>query len=79
MVVSLNPDFTLQVQEGRLQYVAGKKQLRELYLEYRMLYPAKLRVEMDWKPFFTDHKKLAQFVKRRVAGSGDRGSEDTDS
>ncbi|KAJ1201135.1 hypothetical protein NDU88_004950 [Pleurodeles waltl] len=42
MVVSLYPDFTLQVQEVRRQFIAGKKQLRELRLEYRMLYPAKL-------------------------------------
>ncbi|KAJ1197118.1 hypothetical protein NDU88_000980 [Pleurodeles waltl] len=58
----------------------GKKQLRELHLEYRMLYPAKLRVEVDGRPlFFTDHKKLAQFVKRRGADKGSCSADDTDS
>ncbi|KAJ1124670.1 hypothetical protein NDU88_003119 [Pleurodeles waltl] len=44
MAISLYLDFTQQVQE------AGKRQLQELHLEYRMLYPAKLRVEVDGKP-----------------------------
>ncbi|KAJ1106767.1 hypothetical protein NDU88_004165 [Pleurodeles waltl] len=42
MTVSLYPDFTLPVQETRRQFIAGKKQLRDLQLEYRMLYPTKL-------------------------------------
>ncbi|KAJ1097040.1 hypothetical protein NDU88_002169 [Pleurodeles waltl] len=65
ITISLYLDFTLQVQEGRRQFIAGKKQLRDLHFEYRMLYPAKLRVEVDGSLlFFTDHRKLAQFVKR---------------
>ncbi|KAJ1101689.1 hypothetical protein NDU88_006754 [Pleurodeles waltl] len=49
--------------------LAGKRQLQDLRLEYRMLYPARLRVMVDCKLFlFTDHKNLAQFLKRRMAG-----------
>ncbi|KAJ1192213.1 hypothetical protein NDU88_001525 [Pleurodeles waltl] len=80
MTVSLYPDFTMQVQEARRKFIAGKKQLRNLHLEYRMLYPVKLRVEVDGSPiFFTDYKKLDQFVKRRAAGKGSSSVDDADS
>ncbi|KAJ1082984.1 hypothetical protein NDU88_003145 [Pleurodeles waltl] len=79
MTVSLHPDSTLQVQEARRQFITGKKQLRDLHLEYRMLYPANLRVEVDGSLlFFTDHKKLDQFVKRRAACKGGGDADDTD-
>ncbi|KAJ1217615.1 hypothetical protein NDU88_005208 [Pleurodeles waltl] len=68
MTLSLYPDFTLQVQEVRKQFLPGKKQLRDLQLDYRMLYPAKLRVDVEGNTiFFTDHKKLEQFVNRKLA------------
>ncbi|KAJ1150390.1 hypothetical protein NDU88_003183 [Pleurodeles waltl] len=80
ITVSVYKDFTIQVQEARRQFIAGKKQLRNVRLEYRMLYLAKLRVEVDGSQiFFTDHKKLDQFVKRRVAGKGRSDVDDTDS
>ncbi|KAJ1127162.1 hypothetical protein NDU88_005565 [Pleurodeles waltl] len=81
--VKLNKELTtlrLKVQEARRQFLAGKKLLRNMHLEYRMLYPAKLRVEVDGSPiFFTDHKKLDQFAKCRMAcgGSGDIGNGDS--
>ncbi|KAJ1189349.1 hypothetical protein NDU88_006097 [Pleurodeles waltl] len=68
MTLSLYSDFILQVQEVRKQFLPAKKQLRELQLDYRMLYPAKLRVDVDGSTiFFTDHKKLEQFVSRKLA------------
>ncbi|KAJ1137115.1 hypothetical protein NDU88_003528 [Pleurodeles waltl] len=52
----------------RRQFIAGKRQLRDLRLEYRMLYPDRFRVTVDGKPLlFTDHKNLTQFLKRRMA------------
>ncbi|KAJ1082003.1 hypothetical protein NDU88_002175 [Pleurodeles waltl] len=69
-----------KMQEARRQFIAGKKQLRDLQLEYCMLYPAKLRVEVEGKPlFFTDHKKLALFIKHRTARNVDCSRDDTDS
>ncbi|KAJ1208388.1 hypothetical protein NDU88_003774 [Pleurodeles waltl] len=78
MTISLY-NFTKQVQEARRQFTAGKKQLRDLHLEYRMLYTAKLGVEVDGSSlFFTDHKKLDQFVKRRTAGKENCNVDDTE-
>ncbi|KAJ1091367.1 hypothetical protein NDU88_004494 [Pleurodeles waltl] len=80
MTVSLYPDFTLPVQEARQQFIAGKKQPRDLQLEYHMLYSAKLRVEVGGKPlFFTDHIKLAKFIKHGAMRNVDCDKDDTDS
>ncbi|KAJ1157657.1 hypothetical protein NDU88_010361 [Pleurodeles waltl] len=40
--VSQYPDFTQQVQDARRQCIPGERQLREMRLEYRMLYPSRL-------------------------------------
>ncbi|KAJ1151807.1 hypothetical protein NDU88_004586 [Pleurodeles waltl] len=78
--VKLNKELSalrLKVQEARRQFLAGKKLLRSMHLEYRMLYSAKLRVEVDGSPiFFSYHKKL---VKHRIAvgGSGHIGNGDS--
>ncbi|KAJ1106445.1 hypothetical protein NDU88_003846 [Pleurodeles waltl] len=74
MLLSLYPEFSAQVQEARRKFIDGKKQLQAMQLEYRMLYPEKLRVDVSGIPiFFTDPKKLEQFVKRRKVG-GDNDS-----
>ncbi|KAJ1100145.1 hypothetical protein NDU88_005232 [Pleurodeles waltl] len=69
----------LKVQEARRKLIEGKKQLRFMHLEYRMLYPAKLKVDVDGSQiFFTDPKKLEHFVKRRRAGGGVEAAADED-
>ncbi|KAJ1138138.1 hypothetical protein NDU88_004529 [Pleurodeles waltl] len=61
-------ESTSIVQDARKQFLLGKKQLRALQLDYRMLYPAKLRLDVEGNTiFFTDHKKLEQFVNRKLA------------
>ncbi|KAJ1158891.1 hypothetical protein NDU88_011563 [Pleurodeles waltl] len=61
-----------------LNYRDRKWQLQDLRLEFRMLYPARLRVMVDGKPLlFTDHKNLAQFLKRRMAEGRGREMVDT--
>ncbi|KAJ1120546.1 hypothetical protein NDU88_008711 [Pleurodeles waltl] len=71
MTISLYTDFTQQVQEAIRQFITGKRQLRDLQLEYHMLDPAKLLVMVDGKPlFFTDHKLLTQFLKQQIVGWG---------
>ncbi|KAJ1100215.1 hypothetical protein NDU88_005302 [Pleurodeles waltl] len=56
----------------------GKQLLRDLRLEYRMLYPARLRVMVDGNPLlFRDHKNLAQFLKRRMAEGRGRKTVET--
>lgn len=53
--ISLYPDFTAKVQEARRQFSPLKKQLREMELEYAMLYPARLRVNRQERSYlFTD-------------------------
>ncbi|KAJ1081880.1 hypothetical protein NDU88_002052 [Pleurodeles waltl] len=65
---ALYPDFTQQVQEALRQFIPAKRQLRELQMNYCMLYPAKLRVVVDGKPMlFMDHELLSQFLKRRLS------------
>ncbi|KAJ1108872.1 hypothetical protein NDU88_006242 [Pleurodeles waltl] len=66
--VSLFPNFTQQVQEARRQFLQRKRKLRDLKLEYNMLYPAQLRVIVARKPLvFTDLQKLQQFISKREA------------
>ncbi|KAJ1130405.1 hypothetical protein NDU88_008758 [Pleurodeles waltl] len=81
--VKLNKELNslrLKVQKTRRQFIVGKKQLKNLHQEYRVLNPAKLRVEVDGSPiFFIDYKKLDQFVKRRAAGEGSSSAYDADS
>lgn len=45
--ISLYPDYTARVQEARKHFAPYKKQLRDLGLDYAMLYPAKLRVNSN--------------------------------
>lgn len=42
--VSLFPDFSAELQKQRAKYINVKKRLRDLKLQYAMLYPARLRV-----------------------------------
>ncbi|KAJ1144610.1 hypothetical protein NDU88_010908 [Pleurodeles waltl] len=51
------------------------ERMRELNLEYGILYPAELRVVVDGKPLlFSDQKQLKQFLKRIVATGEHRNS-----
>lgn len=74
--LSLYPDFTAQVQEARRHFVPMKRQLKEMGLEYAMLYPARLRVrKQNIDHVFTDPqtlKKALQEWKREKRTSPER-------
>ncbi|KAJ1219212.1 hypothetical protein NDU88_006782 [Pleurodeles waltl] len=58
----------LEAMQQSLTHIDRKRQLQDLRLEYRMLYQPRLRVMVDGKPLLsTEHKNLAQFMKRRMA------------
>lgn len=66
--LSLFPDFTPLVQEARKKFGPVKRKLRELQLDYAMLYPAKLKVNFDDKPrFYIDPRQLQKDLKQYVA------------
>ncbi|KAJ1203806.1 hypothetical protein NDU88_007587 [Pleurodeles waltl] len=68
MTVSMYPDFALRVQEARRHFTAGKKQLRDLHLEYRILYPVKLRVEVDSSSLFFYRSQETRSIRKRQGG-----------
>ncbi|KAJ1126189.1 hypothetical protein NDU88_004597 [Pleurodeles waltl] len=45
----------------------GKRKLRDLKLEYNMLYPAQLSVIVAGKTLVTDPQKLQQLIIKRLA------------
>ena len=51
-VIRFFPDFTLQVQQQRRNFLEVKKRLRELNYKYAMMFPAKLRVASGGKVLF---------------------------
>ncbi|KAJ1199580.1 hypothetical protein NDU88_003414 [Pleurodeles waltl] len=81
-MISLFPDFTQQVQEAGRQFLLDKQKLRDLKLDYNMLYLAWLCIMVGGKALSsTDPKKLQQFITKKeakgqqgnaqAAGSGD--------
>ena len=64
--VSWYPDFTLQVQQQRREFLEVKKALRQQELRYAMLFPARLRVVADDKVhFFLDPGEAWQWLENR--------------
>lgn len=57
-MISLYPDFTAIVQEARRKYAGVKAPLRKMGLRYGMLYPARLKVDVDGRSriFHTLHE-----------------------
>lgn len=54
----------MRVQEARRQFAPMKKLLRELNIDYAMLYPARLRVNKQGRShIFTDPKALQKALK----------------
>ncbi|XP_063819076.1 uncharacterized protein LOC135057105 [Pseudophryne corroboree] len=52
--ISVFPDFAVDVQKDRAQFLSVKRRLRELDLPYAMLFPSRLRVVADGETkFFT--------------------------
>ena len=67
-IVNLYPDFTLQVQRQRRDFLEVKRALRQQELRYAMLFPAKLRVVADGKVhFFTDPDGAWQWLEGRAS------------
>ena len=65
-IVNLYPDFTLQVQQQRREFLEVKRALRQQELRYAMLFPAKLRVVADGKVhFFTNPDETWQWLEGR--------------
>lgn len=62
--ISLFRDFTIRVQEARRQFTPLKKQLRDLNIDYAMLYPARLRIKKQGRSyFFTEPKAIQKAIK----------------
>lgn len=62
--ISLYPDFTIRVQEARKQFAPLKKQLKDMGVDYAMLYPARLRVNRQGRShIFTDVSLLRKSIK----------------
>lgn len=57
--VAFYPDFSVNVQKRRAQFLDVKRHLRNLGLSYAMLYPAKLRVVANDSTQFFEHPKDA--------------------
>lgn len=60
--LSLFPDFTVMVQDARRKFSDVKVTLRNLGLRYSMLYPARLRVDVNGRPRIFDSPAAAQEV-----------------
>lgn len=59
------PDFTLTVQNARKEFNPAKQKLRELGIQYAMLYPARLRVSCDGHTSILQTPKAAQdYIKK---------------
>uniref|UniRef100_A0A803K4A7 L1 transposable element RRM domain-containing protein n=1 Tax=Xenopus tropicalis TaxID=8364 RepID=A0A803K4A7_XENTR len=56
--ISLYPDYSSTVQKKRSSYTGVKRKLRDLGLEYTMLYPAKLKIMDGGKAHFFDRPEL---------------------
>lgn len=75
------PDFTVTVQNARKEFHPAKQKLRELGVEYAMLYPARLRVTNEGRTAILTTPRAAQDYikklkaqrkeKKRVEGSQD--------
>lgn len=57
--VAIYPDFSLEVQRKRLQFVYLKRRLQNLKIPYSMIFPAKLRVSALGSSHFFDLPKAA--------------------
>lgn len=66
MGISIYPDFTQAVQEARKKFNPAKQQLRDLKIEYAMLYPARLKVTEDGKTkIYNDPKELLKYLRTK--------------
>lgn len=70
--VSLDPDFSTEVQKKRLQFfdIIRRRRLRNVNIPYSMQYPAKLRVvALESTPFFgTPSEALSWLDKNEKPG-----------
>ncbi|KAJ1155078.1 hypothetical protein NDU88_007814 [Pleurodeles waltl] len=67
--ISIYLDFTQQAKEAKGLFLPAKRKLRELYIEFSMLYAARLQIQGNSKSLiFSDPKLLQQFFKKRTAG-----------
>lgn len=48
------PDYTRLVQQQRQSFMAAKRRLRDLNIQYMLLYPAQMRVTYNSKSYFFD-------------------------
>lgn len=63
--ISIFPDFTMQVQAARREFVPAKKIFQQIGTKYSLIYPAKLRVQGPGKPsFFVDAKAALKYAKQ---------------
>lgn len=58
--ISLYPDFTSMVQEAHRKYIGVKAALCKMGLRYGMLYPARLKVDVDGRSRIFDSPHEAQ-------------------
>lgn len=56
---SFYPDYFVEVQKLRGQYMEVKRQLRNFKIPYAMLYPNKLRIVVKGQTMFFDNSKTA--------------------
>lgn len=63
--ISLFPDFSAELQKQRTKFNDVKKRLRDLNVQYAMLYPSRLRVAALGEVHFVDHTtSAAQWLNR---------------
>lgn len=70
--ISMFPDFTEMVQEACRKYTGVKATLQNLGLKYGMLYPARLRVEINGRPRIFDSPAAVLEFCRTVRSSPSR-------
>ena len=57
--VMIFPDYTFQVQQQRRSFLGAKRKLRDLHIQYMLLFPARLNVIYNEKSHFFDMPEAA--------------------